>query len=184
MRPSLSNTGVLVSARQAPVLLLKRWVACPDRGVPSSEICWAAYGRSWSSERNSRRERYYRGLRGEIGAIVITESFAGTDAAAIETTARPEDDVYVIRGKKRFIVSAGVARPHMIYARTSNDPEAIRSYRHLTAFIVEKGTPGFTVEKVNEIMGFRNIQNGVLDFNNVRVPAANRIGNEGDGAGA
>ena len=118
---------------------------------------------------------------GEIGAIVITEPFAGTDAAAIETTARLEDDVYVIRGKKRFIVSAGVATRHMVYARTSNDPEAIRGYRHLTAFIVEKGTPGFTVEKVNEVMGFRNIQNGVLDFNNVRVPAANRIGNEGDG---
>jgi alkylation response protein AidB-like acyl-CoA dehydrogenase len=120
-------------------------------------------------------------VKGEVGAIVITEPFAGTDAAAIETTATREGDVYVLRGKKRYIVSAGVATRHMVYARTSNDPDDIRRYRHLTAFIVEKGLPGFTVEKINEIMGFSNIQNGVLDFDNVRIPDANRIGEEGEG---
>ncbi len=118
---------------------------------------------------------------GEIGAIVITEAFAGTDAAAIETTARREGDTYVLRGKKRYIVSAGVARRHMVYARTSSDPEDIRAYRHLTAFIVERGVPGFTVEKINEVMGFSNIQNGVLDFDDVRVSVADRIGEEGEG---
>lgn len=118
---------------------------------------------------------------GEIGAIVITEPFVGTDAAAIETKARREGDVYILNGKKRYIVSAGVANRYMVYARTSNDPADIKSYRHLTGFIVEKGTPGFTVEKVNEIIGFENIQNGVLDFHEVSVPAANRIGGEGDG---
>jgi alkylation response protein AidB-like acyl-CoA dehydrogenase len=119
--------------------------------------------------------------KGEIGAIVITEPFVGTDAAAIETTARREGDVYILNGKKRFIVSAGVVNRYMVYARTSNDPEDIRNYRHLTAFIVEKGIRGFTVEKINEIMGFENIQNGVLDFNEVGVPAENRIGEEGQG---
>ena len=119
--------------------------------------------------------------KGQIGAIVITEPFAGTDAAAIETTATREGDVYILKGKKRYIVSAGVATRYMAYARTSNDPEDIRKYRHLTAFIVEKGLPGFTVEKINEIMGFSNVQNGVLNFDNVRVPADNRIGEEGEG---
>jgi alkylation response protein AidB-like acyl-CoA dehydrogenase len=119
--------------------------------------------------------------KGEIGAIVITEPFAGTDAAAIETTARQDGDVYVLRGKKRYIVSAGVATRYMVYARTSNDPADIHAYRHLTAFVVEKGLPGFTVEKMNEIIGFTNIQNGVLDFADVRVPVANRIGKEGEG---
>jgi alkylation response protein AidB-like acyl-CoA dehydrogenase len=119
--------------------------------------------------------------RGEIGAIVITEPFAGTDAAAIETVAARDGDNYVLRGKKRYIVSAGVATRHMVYARTSNNPDDIRAYRHLTAFIVDKGIPGFTVEKVNEIIGFSNVQNGVLNFDNVRVPAANRLGEEGDG---
>jgi alkylation response protein AidB-like acyl-CoA dehydrogenase len=119
--------------------------------------------------------------KGEIGAIVITEPFAGTDAAAIETVARREGDAYIIDGKKRFIVSAGVAQRYMVYARTSDDPADIAGYRHLTAFIVEKGAPGFTVEKINEIIGFDNIQNGALDFDGVAVPVANRIGREGDG---
>ncbi len=118
---------------------------------------------------------------GEIGAIVITEPFAGTDAAGMETRAKRQGDAYLISGKKRFIVSAGVAERYMVYARTSNDPQAIAKYRHLTAFIVEKGAPGFSVEKVNEVLGFENIQNGVLDFDNVVVPIENRIGEEGDG---
>ncbi len=119
--------------------------------------------------------------KGEIGAIVITEPFVGTDAAAIETTARREGDSYILNGKKRFIVSAGVASRYMVYARTSDKPEDIRNYRHLTAFVVEKGLRGFTVEKINEIMGFENIQNGVLNFDDVAVPASNRIGEEGQG---
>jgi alkylation response protein AidB-like acyl-CoA dehydrogenase len=118
---------------------------------------------------------------GEIGAIVITEPFVGTDAASIETTARCEGDMYFLNGKKRYIVSAGLASRYMVYARTSDDPEDRRNYRHLTGFIVEKGTPGFTVEKINEIMGFENIVNGVLNFDEVAVPVANRIGKEGEG---
>ena len=118
---------------------------------------------------------------GEIGAIVITEPFAGTDAAAIDTRAERHGDAYVLNGKKRFIVSAGVASRHMLYARTSDDPEDVRSYKHLTAFIVEKGLFGFSVEKINEISGFRNVQNGVLNFDNVAVPLENRLGEEGDG---
>jgi alkylation response protein AidB-like acyl-CoA dehydrogenase len=119
--------------------------------------------------------------RGEIGAIVITEPFVGTDAAAIEMTAKRKGDFYILNGKKRFIVSAGVASRYMVYARTSDDPEDRRNYRHLTAFIVEKGVRGFTVEKINEIMGFENIQNGVLNFDEVTVPVGNRIGEEGQG---
>lgn len=118
---------------------------------------------------------------GEIGAIVITEPFVGTDAAAIETTARRDGDVYILNGKKRFIVSAGVASRYMVYARTSNNPEDRRNYRHLTAFIVEKGVKGFTVEKINEVIGFENIQNGALNFDEVAVPAENLIGGEGEG---
>ena len=119
--------------------------------------------------------------KGEIGAIVITEPFAGTDAAAQEMTARRDGEGYILNGKKRYIVSAGVASRYMVYARTSDDPKDRDKYRHLTAFIVEKGTPGFSVEKINEIAGFENIQNGVLDFNNVAIPKENRIGEEAEG---
>ena len=119
--------------------------------------------------------------KGELGAIVITEPFAGTDAAAIETKAGRNGDAYVLNGKKRYIVSAGVASRYMVYARTSDDPEDRKNYRHLTGFIVEKGMPGFTVEKINEVIGFENIQNGVLNFDGVVVPVENRIGREGEG---
>ena len=118
---------------------------------------------------------------GEIGAIVITEPFAGTDAAGMEMTGRKQGNAYILNGKKRFIVSAGIAGRYFVYARTSDDPADIAKYRHLTAFVVEKGAPGFTVEKMNEVLGFENIQNGVLDFDDVPIPVENRIGEEGDG---
>jgi alkylation response protein AidB-like acyl-CoA dehydrogenase len=119
--------------------------------------------------------------REDIGAIVITEPFVGTDAAGIEMRAERQGDAYLLNGKKRYIVSAGVANRYMVYARTSKAPEDRKKYRHLTGFIVEKGTPGFRVEKINEIIGFDNIQNGVLDFHDAAVPVANRIGEEGEG---
>lgn len=119
--------------------------------------------------------------KGELGAIVITEPFAGTDAAAQEMRAKREGDSYLLNGKKRYIVSAGVAERYLVYARTSEDSEDRKRHRHLTAFVVEKGFAGFSVEKINEIIGFENIQNGVLDFQDVPVPAENRIGEEGDG---
>ncbi|MFH1488890.1 MAG: acyl-CoA dehydrogenase family protein [Pseudomonadota bacterium] len=118
---------------------------------------------------------------GELGAIVITEPFAGTDAAAMEMTARREKGGYVLNGKKRYIVTAGAAERYMAYARTSDDPEDRKKYRHLTGFIVIKGTPGFSTEKINEIVGFENIQNGVLDFDEVFVPDSQVIGEEGEG---
>lgn len=119
--------------------------------------------------------------KGELGAIVITEPFAGTDASAIEMTATFKNNNYILNGKKRFIVSAGIANRYMVYAKTSDNPEDKKNYRHLTGFIVEKGMPGFSVEKINEITGFENVQNGVLNFDDVKVPVENRIGEEGQG---
>jgi alkylation response protein AidB-like acyl-CoA dehydrogenase len=120
-------------------------------------------------------------VNGEIGAIVITEPVVGTDAAAISVAAVQKDGYYVLNGKKRFIVAAGLASRYMVYARTSNDPDVIKKHRHLTAFILEKGAKGFSVEKINELIGFTNIQNGVLNLEDVEIPLENRIGKEGDG---
>ncbi len=122
-----------------------------------------------------------RVAKGELGAIALTEPFVGTDAAGIETTARREGNIYKINGKKRFVTGAGVASRYMLYARTSDDPEDIRHNRHLTGFIVEKGTAGFTVEKINELIGLDNILNGYLNLDEVPVPIDNRIGDEGQG---
>ena len=116
-----------------------------------------------------------------FAAIVITEPFMGSDAANIQTTAVPQGEEYVINGKKRFITLGGIANLYVVYCRTSDDPEDRKSHRHLSAFVVEKGTPGFTVEAIHDPMGRFGSRHAVLNFDDVRVPRENRILGEGDG---
>ncbi len=123
-----------------------------------------------------------RMARGELlGCITMTEPYAGSDIASIESTAVREGDFYVINGKKRFQTTAAAADLYLCYFRTSERPEDRESYRHLTAFVVEKGTPGFHVERINEMIGMQGNYNGNLTFDNAKVPAFNRIGGEGEG---
>jgi len=120
--------------------------------------------------------------KGEVvGAVCITEPFVGSDAAGIETTAKREGDYYVLNGKKRFITNAGLADIYCVYAKTSEKPEDKAKYQHLTAFIVEKGAPGFSVEKINELSGWFGLPNGTLDFNEAKIPVENLISEEGAG---
>jgi len=119
--------------------------------------------------------------RGMLGGICITEPSVGSDAASIETAATRKGDEYILNGKKRFITNAGVADIYCLYGKTSDRPEDKAKYKHLSAFIVEKETPGFSVEKINELGGWIGLPNGYLDFNDARVPVANRLGEEGDG---
>jgi alkylation response protein AidB-like acyl-CoA dehydrogenase len=120
--------------------------------------------------------------KGEIiGAVCITEPFVGSDAAGVETTAKREHSDYLLNGKKRFITNAGLADIYVVYAKTSEKREDKSKYQHLTAFLVEKGTKGFSVEKINELSGWIGLPNGFLDFEDVKVPAANTIGKEGEG---
>ena len=116
-----------------------------------------------------------------LGAICISEPVVGSDAAGMGTTAKRDGDEYVINGKKKFIINAGVADIYCVYAKTSDRMEDKAKYRHLSAFIVEKDMPGFTVERINELSGWFSLPNGYLDFDDVRVPVGNRIGAEGDG---
>jgi alkylation response protein AidB-like acyl-CoA dehydrogenase len=116
-----------------------------------------------------------------IGAVCITEPFVGSDAAGIETTATSEGGSYLLNGKKRFITNAGLADIYVVYAKTSEKPEDKRKYQHLTAFLVEKGAKGFSVEKINELSGWIGLPNGFLDFDNVKLPSASVIGKEAEG---
>ncbi|MFB0562249.1 MAG: acyl-CoA dehydrogenase family protein [Candidatus Lokiarchaeia archaeon] len=134
---------------------------------------------------DEQKERWLPKIaRGELlGAITLTEPFVGTDAAGIRTTATRDGDYYLLNGKKRFISNAGLADIYMLYAKTSDEPGDRAAYKHLSAFIVEKGTPGFTIERINELAVFRGIRNGFLDFDNARVPASNMLLGEGNGWG-
>ncbi|UCE28997.1 MAG: acyl-CoA/acyl-ACP dehydrogenase [Candidatus Bathyarchaeota archaeon] len=128
-----------------------------------------------------RRKWLPRVADGLVGAVCITEPSVGSDAVSIETTARRENNEYVVDGKKRFITNAGLADIYLVYAKTDDQPKAKAKRQHLNALIVEKGTPGFTVERINELGGWSGLLNGYLDFENVRVPVENRIGQDGDG---
>jgi len=120
--------------------------------------------------------------KGELlGAITMTEPYAGSDIAGIETTAVKDGDYYIVNGKKRFQTSAAAADIYMTYVKTSDKAEDIAKYCHLTGLIIEKGTPGFTIEKVNDLMGIDGIYNCYLNFDNSAVPVKNRIGAEGSG---
>jgi len=113
-----------------------------------------------------------------IAAFALTEPDAGSDVAAIQTTAQLDGDAYVINGRKRFISNAGIADFYTVFARTGTR-EGGRSA--LSAFVVGAKVPGFTVVERTALMAPHPI--GELAFENCRVPAEDMIGNEGDGFG-
>lgn len=130
-----------------------------------------------------QRQRWLpRIAKGELlGAITMTEPYAGSDIAGIETNAVRDGDFYIINGKKRFQTCMAAANVYMTYVRTSKNPDDRAKYHHLTGLVIEKGTPGFAVEKINDLMAYDGVYNGYLSFNNARVPVGNRLGEEGDG---
>ena len=111
---------------------------------------------------------------GAIGAFAMTEAAAGSDPSAIETTARPDVGVYVLDGRKTFISNAGLASFYVVFARTG--PSGSRA---LSAFVVGADAPGFSVVKPIAVMSPHPL--GELAFDGCRVPAAQRLGEEGDG---
>lgn len=112
-----------------------------------------------------------------IGAFALTEPKAGTDAAAMESTAVLEGDEYVLNGTKYFITHATVAGVFIIIAIT--DPE--KGTKGMSAFIVEGDTAGLRIGKIFDKMGIRSIEHAEVIMENCRIPKGNLLGNEGDG---
>jgi alkylation response protein AidB-like acyl-CoA dehydrogenase len=111
-------------------------------------------------------------------AFALTESEAGSDAAAARTRARRDGADYVIDGAKRFISQGSVADLVTVFAVTD---EAADRHRRLSCFVVETKAPGFKVERLEHKMGIRGSPTAELSFTGLRVPAENRLGDEGDG---
>jgi alkylation response protein AidB-like acyl-CoA dehydrogenase len=111
-----------------------------------------------------------------IAAFALTEPDAGSDVAAIKTTAQRDGDAYVIDGHKRFISNAGVADFYTVFARTGTDANGRAS---LSAFVVGARMPGFSVVARTEMISAHPI--GEIEFKGCRVPADNIVGAEGDG---
>lgn len=113
----------------------------------------------------------------KIGAFGLTEPNAGSDAGGTETTAELKDDYYILNGNKIFITNAGVADIYVVFAVTTPG----MGTRGISAFIVEKGMEGFTFGDHYDKMGIRSSATAELIFNDVKVPKANLLGEEGHG---
>ncbi|MFC8391165.1 acyl-CoA dehydrogenase family protein [Streptomyces sp. NPDC057238] len=119
-----------------------------------------------------------RCARTDISAFLLTEPDVGSDPARLATTAVPEGDEYVLDGVKLWTTNGVVADLLVVMARV---PKSEGHRGGITAFVVEAASEGVTVENRNAFMGLRGLENGVTRFHRVRVPAAHRIGEEGQG---
>jgi butyryl-CoA dehydrogenase len=129
----------------------------------------------------AQKEKYLVPLaKGEkIGAFGLTEPNAGTDASGQQTTAYLDGDNYILNGSKIFITNGGVADTFVVFAMTDKS----QGTRGISAFIVEKDFPGFSIGKVEEKLGIRASSTTELVFENCIVPKENLLGKEGKGFG-
>jgi len=143
--------------------------------VNNSLVCYGleAYGTK------AQKENYLTKLAtGEnIGAFCLSEPEAGSDATSQKTTAIDKGDHYIINGTKNWITSGGRADVFIVIAQTDRD----KGSHGINAFIVEKGTKGFHVGPKEDKLGIRGSDTHTLQFNDVKVPKKNRIGDDGFG---
>jgi alkylation response protein AidB-like acyl-CoA dehydrogenase len=128
---------------------------------------------------DEQKQRYLPRLAsGEwLCAYALTESGSGSDSAAMRSTAQRDGDAYILNGSKRFITNAAVAKLYTVFAKTDADA----GHAGISAFVVEADTPGFEVARLEPKMGIRGSTTGELTFDDVRVPAGNLLGEEGEG---
>ena len=152
---------------------------CATTGVVVSahtSLCIAPILENGTEE---QKQKYLPRLaKGEwIGAFGLTEPNAGTDAAMQQTMAVADGDNYIINGSKIFITNAGYADVYVIFAMTDKS----KGNKGITAFILEKGMPGFTIGKKEKKLGIRGSATCELIFENVVVPKTQMLGQEGKG---
>lgn len=159
------------------------WAAVGEELSRSCTTTGAVYGAHMLAEypimlfgNDEQKEKFLAPLaRGEkIGAFGLTEPNAGSDAGNVQTRAELQGDKYVLNGTKIFITNGGDAEVYVIIANV--DPE--KGARGLTAFIVERDTPGFTFGKNEEEMAFPSLPNRELVFQDCAVPRENLLGRE------
>jgi acyl-CoA dehydrogenase len=163
-----------------------------DGMLVGEELYWGCSGMGTSVSANGlgagpvigfgsdeQKERWLAPLIEEpiLCSFGLSEPGAGSDVASMKTTARREGEEYVINGSKTFITNAGYASWTVVFAKT--DPKG--GARGMSAFIVPMDAPGVTIEKHLDKMGQRSTDTSAFALQDVRVPAENRLGEEGDG---
>ena len=152
---------------------------CASTGVTLSAhvslASWPIYKYGNESQKQNFLKRLAEGSA--LGAYALSEPGAGSDVASMKMQAKKDGSDYVLNGNKVWITNGGVADIYVVFAATA--PE--KKHKGITAFIVEKGTEGFTFGKKEEKLGIRSSPTTELIFENCRVPEENRLGEEGDG---
>jgi alkylation response protein AidB-like acyl-CoA dehydrogenase len=145
--------------------------------VAVSNLTTWILGKYANADQKERYLRPYAAGKLDVASFALSEPHCGSDAAALRTTARKDGDHYVLDGSKMWITSGAYAGLHIVFAKTSPDlgPKGI------SAFIVERGTPGLQVGREEEKMGQRASGTVALHLEGCRVPAANLLGREGEG---
>lgn len=143
--------------------------------VNNSLVCWGI--EKYGTE--EQKQKYLKRLAtGEIiGAFCLSEPEAGSDATSQRTTAEDKGDYYLLNGTKNWITNGNSASVYIVIAQT----DIAKKHKGINALIVEKGMPGFVVGKKEDKMGIRGSDTHSLMFTDVKVPKANRIGEEGFG---
>jgi len=163
-----------------------------DGCIITEELAWGCTGIATAMEANAlaaapvivagndeQKKEFLGRLTSEplFAAYAVTEPGAGSDVAGIRTKARKVGDEYVIDGSKMWITNGGVASWYFVLAYT--DPE--KKHKGMSGFLVPRDTPGITVGKKEQNLGQRASDTRGLTFEEVKVPAKYRLGNEGDG---
>src|SRR6478609_2177833 len=143
--------------------------------VNNSLVCWGL--EKYGSE--EQKEKYLKPLASGkiIGAFCLSEPEAGSDATSQRTTAEDKGDFYLLNGTKNWITNGSSASVYIVIAQT----DASKKHKGINALIVERGMPGFVVGRKEDKMGIRGSDTHSLMFTDVKVPKANRIGEEGFG---
>jgi acyl-CoA dehydrogenase len=125
-----------------------------------------------------QKTRFFDALNGgKLAAFCLTEPGAGSDVAALATTAVKKGDYYILNGTKQFITNAGVADRYVVFATTDRN----QRYKGIIGFIVDRHTPGISVGPAEKKMGVHTSDTRQVIFEEVAVPVANRLGEEGEG---
>ena len=149
--------------------------ACVIMSVNNSLVCWGL--ETYGSEEQKQKFLVDLASGKKLGAFALSEPEAGSDATNQRTTATRDGDFYVLNGTKNFITNGANADVVLVMAATDRSKGA----KGISAFIVEKGTPGYSVAKKERKMGIRSSDTVSLAFDDCRIPVSNRIGEEGLG---
>lgn len=152
---------------------------CASTGVTLSAhvslASWPIYKYGSEEQKHNFLHRLATGKA--LGAYALSEPGAGSDVVSMSTTAKEDGDSYILNGNKVWITNGEVADMYIVFAKTDADAK----HKGITAFIVEKGTEGFSFGKKEKKLGIRSSPTTELIFENCRIPKANRLGNEGEG---